>query len=450
MFPSIENQRGIQAVHDILNTPAIKKLSTDCLIEGLKLYNNNSVSANENLLQTNRTATGAPNSCSYVDIAVASTDEAIMKQKEAAFPGILYFGRYRDDCLVQWDDRDEKLQELYSFINPLNPDLTFTMEVGNQPICFLNLRISIVGNKLTTTVYNKPTDSHLNLHADSYHKKPSVKSIQKNVALRLRRICSSNNDYIAKSKEYTKYLVNMEHDLTSIHQCFNNVGKTSRQEAQKKIKLRNAENLIVFSTSFHPHGPNVKKIRNKAIHLLLNNDNLKELYPKGTILVASKEEKNFQQLLMRSHSYNIKDDQQSKEDCGGYTKCSYKYCDSCNNFVAETTYTGFNTTDRKYKIRRDTTCYSINVIYVAYCIKYMRQGFSSTTSWKPQLSNYKSHVKKEKLTCSIIRHFIENCNDNVFKNLRFTVVDCLNNADGLTDDEIDDLLLKKEKFWIRT
>ena len=250
MFPSIENQRGIQAVHDILNTPAIKKLSTDCLIEGLKLYNNNSVSANENLLQTNRTATGAPNSCSYVDIAVASTDKAIMKQKEAAFPGILYFGRYRDDCLVQWDDRDEKLHELYSFINPLNPDLTFTMEVGNQPICFLNLRISIVGNKLTTTVYNKPTDSHLNLHADSYHKKPSVKSIQKNVALRLRRICSSNNDYIAKSKEYTKYLVNMEHDLTSIHQCFNNVGKTSRQEAQKKIKLRNAENLIVFQHHF--------------------------------------------------------------------------------------------------------------------------------------------------------------------------------------------------------
>ena len=66
MFPSIDNQRGIQAVHDILNTRAIKKPSTDCLIEGLKLclYNNNSVFACENLLQTNGTATGAPNSCS--------------------------------------------------------------------------------------------------------------------------------------------------------------------------------------------------------------------------------------------------------------------------------------------------------------------------------------------------------------------------------------------------
>ena len=61
-----------------------------------------------------------------------------------------------------------------------------------------------------------------------------------------------------------------------------------------------------------------------------------------------------------------------------------------------------------------------------------------------------SHVKKKRLTCRIARRFIENCSDNGFKNLRFTIVDCFNNVDGLTDDEIDDLLLKTEKFWIRT
>ena len=216
-----------------------------------------------------------------------------MKQKETAFSEILYFGRYRDDCPVLWDGTDEKIKELYNFIDTLNPDLKFTMEIGNQSICFLDLRISIVGNKLTTTVYSKPTDSHLYLHADSCHKKTSIKGIQKGVALRLRRICSSYNNYTAKSKEYTKYLVNRGHDLKSLDQCFN-VGKTSRQEARKKVKPRNAENLIVFSTSFNPHGPNVNKIINRNIHLLLNNDNLKEFYPKGTILVANKWEKNFQ------------------------------------------------------------------------------------------------------------------------------------------------------------
>ena len=155
-------------------------------------------------------------------------------------------------------------------------------------------------------------------------------------------------DYTAKSIEYTTYLVNRGHDLKSVQQCFNNVGKTSRQEAWKKVKPRNAKNLIVFSTSFDPHGPNVNKIINRNIHLLLNNDNLKELYPKGTILVANKREKNLQQLLMRSDSYNIKDDQQLKED-RGYTKCSYKNCDSYNNFVDGTTYIECDATGEEEK-----------------------------------------------------------------------------------------------------
>ena len=213
-----------------------------------------------------------------------------------------------------------------------------------------------------------------------------------------------------KSIEYTKYFVNRGHNLKSVQQCFNTVGKTSQQEAQKKVKPSKT------------HGPNINKIINRNIHLLLNNDNLKELYPKGIILVANKREKNLQQLLLRSDPYNIKDDQQLKEDCG-YTKCFCKNRDSCNNFVDETTYIECNATGRKYKIRRDTACSLRNVIYVAYCIKCMKQGVGSTTSWKPCLSNYKSHIKKKKLTCRTVKHFIENCNDNGFNNLRFTKAD---------------------------
>ena len=98
---------------------------------------------------------------------------------------------------------------------------------------------------------------------------------------------------------------------------------------------------------------------------------------------------------MRCDPYNIKDGHKVKED-RGYTKCSYKNCDSCNNFVDEATYIECNASGRKYKIKRDTSSNSKNVIYVAYCIKCMKQGVGSTTSWKPCSSNCKSHVKKKK------------------------------------------------------
>ena len=59
----------------------------------------------------------------------------------------------------------------------------------------------------------------------------------------------------------------------------------------------------------------------------------------------------------------------------GNTKCSYKNCDSCNNFVDETTYIECSSTRKKMqKIRRETSCNSKNIIYVGYCIKCMKQG----------------------------------------------------------------------------
>ena len=209
---------------------------------------------NENLFQANGTSTGTPNSGSYADVTAAVIDQAIMEQKATEFLAILNFGWYREDCLVLWVGTDEKLQQLYNFVTTLIPDLKFTMEIGNQSKCFLDLRISLIGNKLTTTVYSKTTNPHLYLHADSCHKKSSPKGIQKAVPLRLRRICSSDNDITAMSTEYTKYLVNRRQDLKSVQQCFNNVFGTSRQETPKKMKPRNAKNLIVFSTSFNPHG----------------------------------------------------------------------------------------------------------------------------------------------------------------------------------------------------
>ena len=106
------------------------------------------------------------------------------------------------------NNTDEKPLELYNLINTLNPDLKFTMGIANQSICFLDLRISIAGNKLTTTVYSKPKDSHLYLHANSCRKNSSIKGIKKGAALRLRRIC--------KSKEYTKCLVNKRNDSKSV------------------------------------------------------------------------------------------------------------------------------------------------------------------------------------------------------------------------------------------
>ena len=89
-----------------------------------------------------------------------------------------------------------------------------------------------------------------------------------------------------------------------------------------------------------------------------------------------------QRLLVRSDPYNIKYDKQLKEELG-YTKYSYKYCNSWKKFIDATAYIKCNATGKKYKTIRDTSCNSKKVVDVECFIKCMKQGVSSTRFWKP-------------------------------------------------------------------
>ena len=108
-------------------------------------------------------------------------------------------------------------------------------------------------------------------------------------------------------------------------------------------------------------------------------------------------------------------------------------------------------TGRVFQIRKDMNCNTPNVIYVAECIKCLKQGVGSTIRWKPRLRNYKAHIKAKKNTCRFVKHFVEECFDceNPSKNLRFHIVDCVDNVEGCNEEKIDELLLEKEKMWIR-
>ena len=196
--------------------------------------------------------------------------------------------------------------------------------------------------------------------------------------------------------------------------------------------------------------PNVADIVNRNLHLIRDTPLLNKLFPPGTITVANKRGNNLKELMLRGDPYNIKTDL-TDNDAHGYVKCGKK-CDSCDNFVQETSYVTCNATGRKFYLRRDSTCSTPNIIYLAFCKRCGKQGVGSTVKWKPRLANYKCHIKKNVSSCTIVKHFIDECSDSdvPFKHLGFVILDVVNNTNGLNQDKIDELLLVKEKFWIGT
>ena len=132
-----------------------------------------------------------------------------------------------------------------------------------------------------------------------------------------------------------------------------------------------------------------------------------------------------------------------------YVPCKQK-CGSCAKFVvAKTSFECF-ATKRIYKVRRSTPCVSKNVIYIVFCLNSLKQGVGSSVDWKPRLQNYKSHIKKK--NAITVNHFIDVCSDtdDPSRNIRFIIIDQLNNTNSLSPDDIDDLFLQKERFWIST
>ena len=194
MYPSIDNKRGVEVIRNLLNSRTTLKPSTDCVIEALEicLTCNNSKFAKQNLLQSNGTAIGAPNSCSYADLAVSPIGEKVLSASENTFREILYFGLYRDDGLTLWAGSMERLCQFRDYLNSLDPNLKFKVTVGeNDELTFLDLRIILKNNKLFTAVYSKATSSQMYLRPDSIHPKSTFTGIQKRVSLRLKRICSN-------------------------------------------------------------------------------------------------------------------------------------------------------------------------------------------------------------------------------------------------------------------
>ena len=116
------------------------------------------------------------------------------------------------------------------FWNSIDSNSQLTIEVGGSELCLLDLKLTLKDNKIQTTVYHKPTDSHLYSQADSCHHLPLILGIQKGVALTLHRISSTNEEFNNKSKEYKAYLTGRGHKSKDVDKPFNDVLNMSWQQ----------------------------------------------------------------------------------------------------------------------------------------------------------------------------------------------------------------------------
>ena len=85
--------------------------------------------------------------------------------------------RFLDDCFIIWKETNLPLETFCTLLNDLDPDINFTMEESQHKISFLDILITHQGEKLSTDIFYKPTDTHQYLHFPSCHPRHTKRSI---------------------------------------------------------------------------------------------------------------------------------------------------------------------------------------------------------------------------------------------------------------------------------
>ena len=182
---------------------------------------------------------------SYANLFVGFIEHQFFSQYHGPKPEL--YGRYIDDCIGATASTKEELTQFITAVNSFHPALKYTWEISDTFLAFLDIKISIEGNGLCTSVYYKPTDSHSYLLYSSSHPSHVKNSIPFSQFLRLRRLCSDDSDFSEKSEAMCQFFDKRGYPVSVVQAGHHRAQQIDRQSA---LQTAQKEKLISFLSHF--------------------------------------------------------------------------------------------------------------------------------------------------------------------------------------------------------
>ena len=110
-----------------------------------------------------------------------------------------------------WPHGEEKLNEFVNLLNSSHETITFSREVSPSKINLLDVTVLLHNNSIATDLHVKSTDTHQYLLSSSCHPNHMKKSIPYSLALRIRRIFSTDDNFKQRTNELLEFLCQRGH-----------------------------------------------------------------------------------------------------------------------------------------------------------------------------------------------------------------------------------------------
>ena len=234
------------------------------------------------------------------------------------------------------------------------------MDYSKNSINFLDVKVSKSesGNTLNTNPFTKPTDTHQYLHATSCHRSIYKRSIPSGQPVRIKRICSDEEDLQQKLNDLESWLIDRDYRAEVVRPEIRKVNSIDRNVLLEK-GLKHQKNSVTLILAFHPALHVIFYILLSAHRHIEKSSLLKSVLPKPP-RVAFRNPKSLRDKLVRPELKSEDEKEQGNFPCCG------KHCDICNILYPNNQFRS-TVTGEEYKMNFHFNCNRDCVVYLLTC-----------------------------------------------------------------------------------
>ena len=210
-------------------------------------------------LQKKDTAMGTKMAHSYATLVLGYLEKELYSQvsekmgEETSHHVYTNWRGFLDDCYINWPYGEKKLKELHELLNSLDDSIQLTSETSCKELPFLDVMIRKDNTRLTTDIYDKPTDPFQYLPYTSSHPRHTKNNIPYNLAW---RVCITVEDQDRRKRrphDLKKIQLRKQYPAEIIDYGVNKALTQTTEELRSVREQSTENNLLCLVTTYNPN-----------------------------------------------------------------------------------------------------------------------------------------------------------------------------------------------------
>lgn len=403
LYTNIPHQSGLMALQHFLDKRENESPPTQFILEltDIVLSRNYFLFGQDFYLQKMGVAMGAAFAPDFANLFLGMLEERYIYANNIFSNNILFYKRYIDDCLLVWQGSEQLLNSFLLYMNCLHNTIKFNMECDPHKVSFLDTWVIFENNSIHTSLYVKPTDKNSILHASSFHPSSLKQGLPYSQFLRVRRICSDDNDFQTESeKMYTQFL-DRGYGRKTLDQALTKVNQTHMGTLTSKKKK---EHSLICCTTYTPLSNQITQIIKKHWNVLNTDPVCSSLFKELPLFTHSRS-RNIRDILVHADTFDHSKAPKDRLDAAvGFFPC--RNCTSCTTTGSKKTSKFMcHVSGKEYNINKFITCSSSSVIYLLSCPCGLQYIGKTNRQLRVRINEHRSAISRNDPKSPIARHF---------------------------------------------